>query len=72
MKNDILLKLGYKIKYERTKKGISQEELAELSGLSVRTISALEIGSSNIRFTNLYSIVKALNLNLGDFSDFKL
>lgn len=72
MKNELLLKLGQKVRFERIKKNLSQDELAELVGLSKQSISALETGVSNLKFTNLYSIAKALGLNLGDFSDFKL
>lgn len=72
MKDEILLKLGNKIRYERMKKNLSQEALAELAGMSMTAISLLETGTSNIKFTTFYKIVKALNLDLGDFSDFKL
>jgi len=72
MKKELLLKLGHKIRHERIKKNLSQEELAELVDLSKQSISALETGVSNLKFTNLYNIAKALDLNLGDFSDFKL
>jgi Helix-turn-helix. len=69
---DLLLKLGYKIKYERLKRKLSQEKFAEMVGLSPQSISTLESGLSNVKFTNLYNIAKVLNLDLGDFSDFKL
>jgi transcriptional regulator with XRE-family HTH domain len=72
MKDEILLKLGHKIKYERSKRNLSQQELAEIVGLSAQSIATLETGKTNVKFTNLYNIAKALNLNLGDFSDFKL
>lgn len=72
MKDDLLLKFGYKIKYERLKRKLSQEKLAELVGLCPQAISTLESGKSNVKFTNLYKIAKALDLDLGDFSDFKL
>lgn len=72
MKNETLLKLGQKIRFERMKRNISQEELAEMVDLSATSISAIETGVSNLKFTNLYSIAKALDLDLGDFSDFKL
>lgn len=72
MKNEILLKLGNKIRFERMKRSLSQEELAELAGLSMTAISLLETGSSNIKFLSLYKIIKALNLDLSDFLDFKL
>ncbi len=72
MKDEILLKLGNKIRYERIKQNLSQEALAELAGLSMTAISLLETGKSNVKFTNLYKIAKALDMDLGDFSDFKL
>lgn len=72
MREEILLKLGNKIRYERMKQNLSQEDLAELIGLSTPSISTLEKGTSNIKFTTFYKIVKALNLDLSDFLDFKL
>ena len=71
-KNEILLKLGNKIRYERIKRNLSQEKLAELAGLSMTAISLLETGTSNIKFLSLYQIIKALELKWSDFSDFKL
>ncbi len=48
MKNEILLKLGNKIRYERMKRNLSQEGLAELIGLSIPSIRTMEKGTSNI------------------------
>lgn len=72
MNENILLKLGQKIRYERMKRKFSQENLAELVNLSKQSISAIETGVTNVKFTNLYNIAKVLDINLGDFSDFKL
>lgn len=72
MKNEILLKLGQKIRYERVKKNLSQEELAELSGLCTQSISTLETGVKDIRFTTLHKLAKAFDLELKDLLDFKL
>lgn len=72
MKDEILLKLGQKIRYERVKRKLSQESLAELAGLCTQSISTLEAGINNVRFITFYKIVKVLDLDLGDFSDFKL
>ncbi len=69
---EYLLKLGFLIKYTRTKKGLSQEGLAELCGISSRTISALECGEVNIGITNLHRIGEALDLDFGVLNDFKL
>ena len=41
---DTLKKFGERVRELRTKKGLSQEELAELSGLHRTYISSLELG----------------------------
>lgn len=68
-KNEILLKFGNKIRFERVKRNLSQEALAELAGLSMTAISLLETGKSNIKFLSLHKIIKALDLELKDLSD---
>lgn len=65
MNKDELLKFAYKIKYARSQKGISQEKLAELTGISPATIKDLERGVGNITLKNLYKIACVLDLNLG-------
>ena len=72
MKNVELIKLGQKIKFERMKRHFSQEQLAELSGMSVHGLSNVETGKTDIRYTNLLMIAKAFNLNLCEFLDFNL
>lgn len=72
MKDELLLKLGQKIRYERMKRNLSQDDFAALVSLSTQAISAIENGTSNVKFLNLYQIAKILDLDLGDFSDFKL
>ena len=42
-----LIKLGQKIKFERIKRNISQEQLAELSNLSIHGISNIETGKTD-------------------------
>ncbi len=70
--NEILLKLGHKVRFERSRRNLSQEKLAELSGLSRRSISTLETGVDNIKFKNLAKIAKAFGLEIKDLVDFKL
>lgn len=72
MKNELLLQLGQKIRYERIKRGLSQEDLEELSTVSRRTISEIERGNADIRYTNLCAIAKAFNLNISELLNFKL
>lgn len=72
MKNKDLLELGNKIRLERMKREISQEKLAELANVSIRTISDIERGLTDIRYTNLLQIAKAFKITLSQLLDFKL
>lgn len=72
MKDDRLLQLGQKIRYERLKRKFSQEELEEKSSVSRRTISEIERGNADIRYTNLYQIAEAFGLKISELLDFKL
>lgn len=72
MKDDRLLQLGQKIRYERVKRGLSQEDLEEKSSVSRRTISEIERGNADIRYTNLYQIAAAFSISISEMLDFKL
>ena len=72
MKDNRLLQLGQKIRYERLKKGFSQEDLEEKSLVSRRTISEIERGNADIRYTNLYQIANALDMSVSELLDFNL
>ena len=72
MKNKKLLELGNKIRFERMNRGISQEKLAELANISIRTISDIERGITDIRYTNLLQIAEAFQLTLSQLLDFRL
>ncbi len=69
---EYLLKLAYVIRYARKKKGLSQEQLAELSSLNVTTIGCVERGEVNIGITNLHRIAEVLGLDLGVLNTFQL
>lgn len=71
MKNKNLLELGNKIRLERMKREISQEQLAELANISIRTVSDIERGITDIRYTNLLQIAEAFGLTLSQLLDFK-
>ena len=72
MKDERLLPLGQKIRYERLRKGLSQEDLEEKSLVSRRTISEIERGNADIRYTNLLQIAEALNMTISELLNFKL
>jgi len=71
MKDFRLLELGNKIKLERMKRDMSQEQLAELAEISVRTVSDIERGITDIRYTNLMQIALAFNLTLSDMLNYR-
>jgi len=62
MKIDILLKFGKKVREERTKQGLSQEELAARAGLHRTYIGMIERAEKNITLENIEKISKALDL----------
>ena len=66
------LKLGYKIKYERSKRKISQLQLSLKTGLTTRTISRLECGNIDVKYSTLLKIAKALNIELPSLLNFQL
>lgn len=58
--------VGDQVRLLRKAQGLSQESLAELSGLHVSFISYVETGKTNASIANLYSIANALNVSLGE------
>lgn len=72
LEKDILLKLASKIIYERKRKNISQEKLAELANINMRSISMLENGLTNVKFLTLYKIAEALEIEISELVDFRL
>lgn len=61
---DDFLKLGCKIKFERSKKKISQLDLALQTGLTTRTISRIECGVIDPKLSTLIKISHALDIEL--------
>ena len=65
--NKIEQRLGDQLKIVRLKKGLTQEQLAELSGLHRTYIGSVERGERNITVKNLNKILLAMNCSLSDF-----
>ncbi|WP_026932618.1 helix-turn-helix domain-containing protein [Christiangramia echinicola] len=64
--------LGLKIKELRKQKGMSQEFLAEESGLSLRTIQRIENGETNPTGESLKRLSNALNVNPDELIDWSI
>ena len=63
------MKTGEIIRDLRVKKGLTQEELAEKTELSVRTIQRIENGEVDPRSFTLQMIAKALDVDFSIFND---
>lgn len=62
MKKDILIKFGKKVREERAKLGLSQEELAGRAGVHRTYIGMIERAEKNITLENIEKVAKALNI----------
>ena len=56
--------LGQRIRAARLSAGLSQEELAEMVGLTSQHISHTEVASTNISLPSLVKIANALNTSI--------
>lgn len=59
----IAQKIGKKIKIERNKKKITQEELASMAKMHVTTLGRIERGESNSPIQTINRISQALRIN---------
>lgn len=64
MKREILVKFGEKVRAERLKQNLSQEELAARAGVHRTYIGMIERAEKNITLENIKKIAKALNLQI--------
>jgi transcriptional regulator with XRE-family HTH domain len=64
MKKQILLNFGQKVKAERIKQGLSQEELAEKASVHRTYIGMIERAEKNITLTNIEKIALALEIEI--------
>jgi transcriptional regulator with XRE-family HTH domain/KaiC/GvpD/RAD55 family RecA-like ATPase len=61
-----LVRLGKLIRSARLQRGMSQAELGELLGVTASTVSQAENGIIALSLSNLFSLVRELQLNLGE------
>lgn len=66
MKKEVLIKFGKRVREERLKQNLSQEQLASKAGVHRTYIGMVERAEKNITLENIEKISKALKLNLGD------
>ncbi|MBQ8886635.1 MAG: helix-turn-helix transcriptional regulator [Candidatus Gastranaerophilales bacterium] len=65
MNRDVLLKkFGKNVKIERIKKDLTQEQLAELMGVSQNYVASIECGQANMSFLKIYQLAITLNTDI--------
>lgn len=64
--NNLSKNFGKRIKIERIKQEISQEKLAELSGLHRTTLGSIENGKTSPTLDTIAKIANALNLTISE------
>lgn len=64
--DNILIYVGQYIREKRLLAGMTQEALAEVSGLQANYITSVETGRRNISLTTLYRLLNALEINFED------
>jgi len=64
MKKEILSKFGNRVREERLKKSLSQEELALKAGVHRTYIGMIERAEKNITLANIEKIAKALKIDI--------
>lgn len=58
-----LKRFGANLRRERVNVGLTQEKLAELADLNIRTVQKIEAGDINILMTTLLRLQQALKCN---------
>ena len=67
MKKEILIKFGKKVRDERMKLGLSQEELASRADVHRTYIGMIERAEKNLTLENIEKVCKPLNLKIRNF-----
>jgi XRE family transcriptional regulator, regulator of sulfur utilization len=63
-------KFGKRLRYLRRERDITQEQLAELTSLSVNSISMIEKGKTAPSLETLAKLAKGLNVEVGELFKF--
>ena len=62
-------RIGLKVKLERTKRGLSQEKLAELADLNKGSLGAIERGQSSATIETLEKLANAFGMEFNELLD---
>lgn len=63
-KQELLKKFGLNVKFARMKKGLTQEQLADLMGIHLTYIAKIETGKINMSLGKILEIAKILKIDI--------
>ena len=63
-KQELLKKFGLNVKFVRMKKGLTQEQLADLMGIHLTYIAKIETGKINMSLGKILEIAKILKIDI--------
>ena len=64
---DLKIQIGEYIRENRRKQGVTQENLAEMRGISTHHISKIECGKTAAKFESILNICSALDISMDYF-----
>ncbi|RJR43984.1 MAG: XRE family transcriptional regulator [Desulfobacteraceae bacterium] len=67
---DVKEMIGRRIREIRTKKGLTQEELAEKMGMGPKYLSSIERGKENPTLNTLIALAESLDVAMGEMFNF--
>lgn len=70
-KETLLKKFGKNVKIERIKKDLTQEQLAEIMGVSQKYVASIERGKENMSLGKILELSKSLNVDIETLLIFK-
>ena len=71
MRKSILVKFGKKVRLERSKQGLSQEELAAKASVHRTYIGMIERAEKNVTLVNIEKIAMALGISISELINFE-
>ena len=63
----MVVKIGRRVRAERTKRFIPQEQLARAAGISQKALSKIETNEVEPRFSTILKLAKALDIAPSEF-----
>ena len=64
MVNNMIKKLGNRVRQARKEQGLTQEQLAAISGIGVRFIRELEQGKASCHIGKVFTVVSMLGMDI--------